>query len=76
MIPIIPTSGLVTLLVYDVNGSLVETVINEDYYHSGTIHSIQWNATNNSGQKVNSGIYLYTIKAGDFRQTKKINYIK
>jgi flagellar hook assembly protein FlgD len=38
--------------------------------------SIQWNATNNAGQPVSAGVYLYTIQAGEFKQTKKMVLLK
>ena len=38
--------------------------------------SIQWNATNDAGQPVSAGIYLYTIQAGEFRQTRKMVLLK
>jgi flagellar hook assembly protein FlgD len=34
--------------------------------------SIQWNGTNDYDQRVSSGLYLYTIQAGNFRETKKM----
>ncbi len=38
--------------------------------------SVQWNATNNQGQPVSAGLYLYTIQAGEFKQTKKMLLLK
>ena len=38
--------------------------------------SVQWNATNDLGQPVTAGMYIYTIQAGDFRQTKKMLLLK
>ncbi len=38
--------------------------------------SIQWNATNNIGQPVSAGLYLYTIQASKFRHTKKMVLLK
>jgi len=38
--------------------------------------SVQWNATNNTGQPVSAGVYLYTIEAGEFRQTRKVVLLK
>jgi len=38
--------------------------------------SIEWNAINSAGQPVSAGVYLYTIQAGHFRQTKKMILLK
>ena len=38
--------------------------------------SIQWTGTNNLGEKVAAGIYIYMIQAGDFRETKKMILLK
>ena len=38
--------------------------------------SIQWNSTNNQGEKVSAGVYLYSIEAGNFGQTKKMILLK
>jgi len=43
---------------------------------SAGYHSIQWNSINNEGQQVSAGLYLYTIQAGEFRQTKKMVLLK
>ena len=38
--------------------------------------SIQWNATNNKGEPVSAGVYLYKIQVGDFVDTKKMILLK
>ncbi|HIN02832.1 MAG TPA: hypothetical protein EYM60_05785, partial [Candidatus Marinimicrobia bacterium] len=43
---------------------------------SAGYRSIQWNATNDKGAPVSAGMYLYTIDAGQFRQTKKMVLLK
>ena len=55
-------------------GKVVKTLVNNKK-NSG-FHSIHWNATNNQGKSVSSGVYLYRIEIGDFRQTKKMIFFK
>ena len=38
--------------------------------------SIIWDATNNLGQQVSPGMYLYTIHAGSFVHSKKVILLK
>jgi hypothetical protein len=65
----LPKSSFVKLYVYDVNGRLVETLVNEQ--KNAGYYSIIWNAKN-----VSSGVYLYRIDAGDFSSIKKCIFIK
>jgi len=55
-------------------GRQVKTLVN--HQRTAGYRSTQWNATNNAGSPVSAGIYLYTIQAGDFRQTKKMVLLK
>jgi hypothetical protein len=38
--------------------------------------SINWDATNDLGEPVSAGVYIYTIEAGTFRQTRKMILLK
>jgi flagellar hook assembly protein FlgD len=44
--------------------------------HSAGYKSIRWNATNDKGTPISAGLYLYTIEAGKYRQTKKMILLK
>ena len=55
-------------------GNTVKSLVNEK--KSSGFKSVQWNAKNNRGQPVSAGVYLYSIEAGDFRQTKKMIFLK
>ena len=66
--------GHVRIMIYDILGREVKTLINS--IQDPGYKSIQWNATNNAGQPVSAGLYLYTIQAGKFRQTKKMVLLK
>ena len=70
----LPEDGLVNITIYDMMGRVVKTLMNG----SQTVgyKSIQWNATNDEGAPVSAGLYLYTIQAGEFRQTKKMVLFK
>ena len=70
----LPEEAFVKIRVFDMSGNVVITLVNETMI-SG-FKSVQWNATNNQGQPVSAGIYLYTIEAGGFRQTKKMILLK
>ena len=70
----LPENGFVNITVYDMLGNMVNNLVSK-IENSGS-KSIQWNATNNQGQPVSAGVYLYSIEAGDFRQTKKMILLK
>ena len=64
----------VEITIYDLLGNVVNNLVNTN--QSSGVQSVQWNATNNQGQPVSAGVYLYSIEAGDFRQTKKMILLK
>ena len=70
----LPEDGFVNITIYDMMGRIVKTMVNAQ--HNAGYKSIQWSATNNQGQPVSAGLYLYTIQAGDYNQTKKMVLLK
>ena len=70
----LPEDGLVNITVYDMMGKTVKTLVNGS--QTAGFKSVQWNATNNRNEPVSAGLYLYTIQAGEFRQTKKMVLLK
>ena len=56
-------------------GQEVRTLINGQQYQPGT-HQVVWDATNNSGQPVASGNYVYTLKFGNFTKTAKMTLLR
>ena len=70
----LPVSGFVNVTIYDMLGNVVSNLVNVN--QSSGFKSVQWNATNNQGQPVSAGVYLYSIEAGDFKQTKKMILLK
>ena len=70
----IPIAANVTVKIYDMLGREVKSLLNDEQ-GSGVYH-LTWNGDNNSGNKVSSGTYIYTIKAGEFYQAKKMILMK
>jgi hypothetical protein len=65
----LPVSSDVMLKVYDVLGREVATLVNEE--KAAGNYQVEFDASN-----LSSGIYYYTITAGDFHQTKKLVLLK
>ena len=66
---VIPQSSFVNLKVYNVLGNEVATLINEEKLPGE--YEVEFNASD-----LASGIYFYTIRAGNFSQTKKLILLK
>ncbi|MFI5237579.1 MAG: FG-GAP-like repeat-containing protein [Ignavibacteriales bacterium] len=64
-----PVSGQQTLKVYDVLGNEVALLIDE--YKSAGSYEVEWNASS-----LPSGMYFYTLKAGNYSETKKMVLLK
>ena len=70
----LPEDALVNITIYDMMGRVVKTLVNGS--QTAGYKSTQWNATNNLGEPVTAGLYLYTIQAGDYSQTRKMVLLK
>jgi hypothetical protein len=70
----LPNNTFVIIDIYDVMGHRIKSLINSN--QEAGYKSVQWDATNNLGKQVPAGMYIYTIQAGDFRQTRKMVLLK
>ena len=70
----IPFDGNVKLVIYDMMGREVRTLVNNNT--NAGFQSVTWDATNNFGNNVGAGVYIYQIKADDFIQSKKMILLK
>ena len=70
----LPTSGLVSLKVYDLLGREVASLVSTE--QSAGQHSATWNGKNNSGNAVPSGVYLYSLSSGSIKNTMKMILMK
>ena len=70
----LPENSHVTITIYDMLGRQVKTLINQT--QDAGFKSVIWDATNDYGNPVSAGVYLYKIQAGEFVQTKKMVLLK
>ena len=71
----LPQAADVELTVYNVVGQPVRTLVAES--QSAGRYVMEWDATDDSGYKVSSGMYFYRLQAGDaFLQVKKMLLLK
>ena len=65
---------MVKISIYDMNGNLVRNLLREN--QTAGHRSVKWNATNQNGQPISAGVYLYSIEADGLIQTKKMIFLK
>jgi hypothetical protein len=70
----IARSSNVSIKVYNAMGQLVRTLENKRLEPGK--YSTHWDGTNQSGQRVSSGVYFYKMEAGQFGATKKMLVVK
>jgi flagellar hook assembly protein FlgD len=62
------------LAVFDPRGRLVKLVARQEF-PAGT-NEYSWDGTDNEGQPVSAGVYLFTLTAGESKITQKIVVLK
>jgi photosystem II stability/assembly factor-like uncharacterized protein len=65
----LPTNNFVSLIIYDITGKVIETLVNEQL--SAGSYKVDWNAS-----RYPSGIYFCRIETGNFSKTIKMSLIK
>ena len=70
----LPEATEVSIVVYDMMGREVKRLVSE--HKDAGYHSITWDATNDRGNKLSGGIYLYSIQAGSYHKTQKMVLLK
>lgn len=70
----LPEKGNVKLTIYDIIGSEIKSLINNDL-DKGVYH-VTWNGKDNSGKHAASGVYIYKLEFNGSVITRKMNLIK
>ena len=70
----IPSTGKVTLEIYNIIGERVRTLVN-DVQDAG-VYQVVWDGRDESRNTVATGVYLYRVHAGNFNSVKKMLLMK
>jgi flagellar hook assembly protein FlgD len=70
----IPQSANVSLVVYNLLGSKVKTLVNNSQAQGE--YSVVWNGKDDFGKQVSSGIYFYVLKSTSVSIVKKMILMK
>ncbi|MBN1550648.1 aryl-sulfate sulfotransferase [bacterium] len=65
----IPESGEFSFFIYDISGKLI---FSKSVSNSAGRNTIQWRGTDNAGNEVASGVYLYKIQTGNYQKSRKM----
>ena len=75
----LPKDANVTISIYDTKGQLIRTItlVNQKAgVYTSKDRAAYWDGRDSLGQKVSSGVYYYTLQAGEFRSTRKMVIVK
>ena len=64
----LPEKQFVQITIYNMLGYEVKTLVNKK--QGAGLKTIKWNGLDNNNKKLPSGLYLYSLQSGSFRETK------
>jgi len=64
----------VVVRIFNTLGQEIRTLVDSPY--AAGFHSVRWDAKDNKGNAVSSGIYLYQLQAGRFSQIRKMTLLR
>ncbi|GIS04304.1 MAG: hypothetical protein CM15mP106_7510 [Candidatus Neomarinimicrobiota bacterium] len=65
----LPKETLVSIIIYDLLGKKVNTLIDKELQEPGT-KTVQWHGKNQEGLSLSSGVYFYSLETKDFAEKK------
>ena len=72
---VITSPSIISLKIYNVNGSLIRTLLDNKPHKTGK-YSVRWDARDQESKIVASGIYFYTLQTDKFKLTKRMILIR
>ncbi len=70
----LPRAGQTHLVVYDVAGREVRTLVNADL--AAGEHTYIWNGADDAGRQVSAGVYLYHLRSGAVDEVRRMTLVR
>lgn len=70
----VPLKGKVSIKIYDICGKFIKELVNRTQIPGK--HNVEWDGTNDEGNRLPSGIYFCSIENGKYKETKKLIMVK
>ncbi len=69
-----PVTEKISMVILDIRGRVVRKLIDNEQRFG--FQSIVWDAKNDDGDNVSSGVYFYQIKSRNFNEVGKLVFVK
>ena len=66
----LPRTGQVELTIYDVQGRLIHTLVDQELGPGA--HEVRWDGRDQDGQKVSSGVYFYNLLGPGIEESRRM----
>jgi hypothetical protein len=70
----LPEANHVVMKIFNILGEEIRTLVDAPF-EAGD-HIVQWDGKDNKGQTVASGVYLYQLQAGSFKEVKRMSLLQ
>ena len=70
----IPENADVMLSVYDMRGRMIKSLVNKN--QASGRYLVEWNATDDYGNNVGAGVYIYQLRSGNMTFSQKMVLMK
>ena len=71
---VLPNDSRARLTIFDTRGMVVKILLDSEQVSGKS--SVNWDARNETGLPVSTGLYFYRIEAEGFTETKKMIFLK
>ncbi|HQV31967.1 MAG TPA: FlgD immunoglobulin-like domain containing protein, partial [Calditrichia bacterium] len=74
----LPEAAQVNLVIYNALGQEVKSILRNRSMEAGEFSTFAWDATDNSGNRVTSGVYyaVMTVESARFQEVRKLVYLR